>query len=460
MNQPYQRLYVGAFVVSLVFAITPLITSAQSISAQVAVNGTTTTQNGFDYGYMYGRGQSGAQSQAITALGTFMPSTFPIPVLFGVAPSDLSPNFGDPRDNGTRTHQGEDIMADKDTPIVSPVAGVVLRNETGVSEGNAVYVAAPGGYTLVYMHLDKFAEGVTSGTVLSPGSLIGYVGNTGDASGGATHLHLEVHDATGTAIDPMPFLKLEFTPAQKIAFLNPILSITSDPTGLAQLLVGNFRSTFVADQNSDIALPSLIQSALLTVPVTTTTSPGVLPDGDLQIGSSGSAVVALQTFLINKATGPAASSLADAGATGYFGTITQSALIEYQTAQNISPANGYYGASTRALVQSQIGTTPVAPVVPPPVHAIIPTVPGTPATSITLTRNLYLGISGTDVLSLQQFLNAHGFTVATTGAGSTGNETIYFGPATQSAVIRFQIAHAIVPAVGYVGPITRAAIST
>ncbi len=60
----------------------------------------------------------------------------------------------------------------------------------------------------------------------------------------------------------------------------------------------------------------------------------------------------------------------------------------------------------------------------------------------TFTQNLSQGKSGGEVMWIQQFLNSHGFTVATTGAGSPGNETSYFGPATKRAVIAFQNAYA------------------
>ena len=273
----------------------------------------------------------GALSQQINALGPVAPTTFPIPILYGVSVGDLSPNFGDPRDGGSRSHKGEDIMATKGMPIVSPVSGVILRTTTGESEGNTVYEAIAGGYTLVYMHLDRFAEGVTSGTVVQPGSLIGYVGNTGNASGGAAHLHLEVHDASGSAVDPMPFLTQEFTADQKSAFLAAIMTQTADPSGLASL-------------------------------------------------------------------------------------------------------TGVRAAST---------------------HATVSVAPG----SLPLLRDLSIGMTGEDVRALQVFLNARGFTVALQGAGSPGNETSYFGPATRAAVARFQSSRSVSPAVGYVGPLTRAALS-
>lgn len=73
--------------------------------------------------------------------------------------------------------------------------------------------------------------------------------------------------------------------------------------------------------------------------------------------------------------------------------------------------------------------------------------------------DLTSGSLGSDVKALQQFLNAHGYPVATSGAGSLGNETTRFGPATKAALIRYQKAKGIMPAAGYFGTKTRAAVS-
>jgi len=54
------------------------------------------------------------------------------------------------------------------------------------------------------------------------------------------------------------------------------------------------------------------------------------------------------------------------------------------------------------------------------------------------TQNRELGYRGPDALYLQKFLNMSGFTVSSFGAGSLGSETDYFGPATKSALQRFQ----------------------
>ena len=73
-------------------------------------------------------------------------------------------------------------------------------------------------------------------------------------------------------------------------------------------------------------------------------------------------------------------------------------------------------------------------------------------------RNLELGMTGADVKALQQWLNANGYRVASSGPGSPGNETSKFGGATKAALIKFQKANGITPAAGYFGPKTRAAV--
>ena len=74
-------------------------------------------------------------------------------------------------------------------------------------------------------------------------------------------------------------------------------------------------------------------------------------------------------------------------------------------------------------------------------------------------NNLILNSNNTDVKELQKYLNAHGFIVSKSGPGSLGNETTKFGSATRAALIKFQKANRISPAVGYFGPVTRAFVN-
>lgn len=78
---------------------------------------------------------------------------------------------------------------------------------------------------------------------------------------------------------------------------------------------------------------------------------------------------------------------------------------------------------------------------------------------ILFTRNLSRGVAGDDVRRLQEYLNSRGFLIAVSGYGSPGNETTHFGSLTQEALIKFQKASGIDPAMGYFGPITRSVIA-
>ena len=94
------------------------------------------------------------------------------------------------------------------------------------------------------------------------------------------------------------------------------------------------------------------------------------------------------------------------------------------------------------------------------VQAILSTGTAAPhAFPFSFTRNLSLNQTGADVKALQQFLNTHGFTIATSGAGSLGHETITFGKATYAALIKFQKSQGL-PATGWFGTMTREKIFT
>lgn len=74
--------------------------------------------------------------------------------------------------------------------------------------------------------------------------------------------------------------------------------------------------------------------------------------------------------------------------------------------------------------------------------------------------NLKMGMRSASVKELQMYLNSNGFTVSTSGAGSVGNESTYFGLKTKAAVMAFQAAKGISPVAGYVGPLTRAVLNS
>ena len=162
--------------------------------------------------------------------------------------------------------------------------------------------------------------------------------------------------------------------------------------------------------------------------------------------------------------------------TTYFGLATQQALIRYQQANGITPALGYYGPLTRERMQQQLAqqrsqaqedTTAVS-VQGPQLPSFVTSLENETVEDIAevaasveapdpsaFTRDLAIGSVGEDVRSLQRLLNSLGFTVAESGPGSPGEETTYFGSATQQALIRYQQVNDITPALGYFGPLTR-----
>jgi peptidoglycan hydrolase-like protein with peptidoglycan-binding domain len=70
---------------------------------------------------------------------------------------------------------------------------------------------------------------------------------------------------------------------------------------------------------------------------------------NLSLWNTGPDVTALQTYLVNQNTGPAARALAAHGTTKVFGLLTYAALKEFQKSVGI-PATGYFGPLTRAYL--------------------------------------------------------------------------------------------------------------
>ncbi len=131
------------------------------------------------------------------------PAALPVPVA-GVKPAQLADTWGGARSGGRR-HEGIDIFATRGTPVLSSTEGIVLRVGTNRLGGQVVWVLGPGGQRHYYAHLDRYGD-VRAGMRVRTGSILGYVGNTGNAATTPPHLHYGIYMAGG-AINPYPLLK-------------------------------------------------------------------------------------------------------------------------------------------------------------------------------------------------------------------------------------------------------------
>ena len=100
----------------------------------------------------------------------------------------------------TRAHKGVDFRAPTGTPIPAAGAGRVIARSFNRGHGNFVKIRHNGTFETLYAHMSKFAKGVTVGTMVRQGQIIGYSGSTGLSTG--PHLHYEIIK-NGVHVNPM-----------------------------------------------------------------------------------------------------------------------------------------------------------------------------------------------------------------------------------------------------------------
>jgi len=140
---------------------------------------------------------------AMRLIASDAPSHLPVPVA-RVRPSQLRDSWDAPRPGG-RQHRGIDIFAPRGRAIVSTTRGIVMTVGENRLGGRIVRVLGPGGQWHYYAHLDRFSS-VRVGDVVTPGTVLGYVGTSGNARGTPPHLHYGIYRFQGGAINPYPLL--------------------------------------------------------------------------------------------------------------------------------------------------------------------------------------------------------------------------------------------------------------
>ncbi len=113
----------------------------------------------------------------------------------------LLPRYGP----GFRFHLGDDVIADYGTPLRAPVDGIVQSHHDPLG-GLSVKVIMPDKTAFYFAHLSNLVEGFQEGMAVSTGDIVGYVGDSGNAKGGAPHVHVGVYPKGGPATNPKPVL--------------------------------------------------------------------------------------------------------------------------------------------------------------------------------------------------------------------------------------------------------------
>jgi hypothetical protein len=205
-------------------------------------------------------------------------------LIFPVAgPTTYVDDFGQARPGGP--HQGNDLMAAKKTPVVAVEPGKVKFWTTSAGAGCMLYLYGASGTTYLYIHLNNdltmkndnrgtcvpgiaYARGLKNGAKVQAGQVLGYVGDSGDANGLASHLHFEVHPGGGAAVSPFPYLQT----AQHLLFF----AKTGTPfmLTLTGTVVATTETTLVLQVSllqafpMNVTLKGLTQQLTLTVPAT------------------------------------------------------------------------------------------------------------------------------------------------------------------------------------------------
>jgi peptidoglycan LD-endopeptidase LytH len=138
-----------------------------------------------------------------------------IPVA-GVTPSQLHDTFRDARSEG-RVHDAIDIPAAGGTPVLAAGDGEIVKLFQSEKGGITIYqLSSDRKLIYYYAHLQRYADGLAQGQTIRQGTVIAYVGDTGNAGAGNYHLHFSIAVVSdpkryweGVNINPYPILRGE-----------------------------------------------------------------------------------------------------------------------------------------------------------------------------------------------------------------------------------------------------------
>jgi len=145
---------------------------------------------------------SGAGGAALSSMNV----ATPLGMSLGLAPNAAATAHAPVARGAMALHEGVDLVAPYGAPIFAAGDGMVKGAEPKGRYGNWIEIDHPHDLATVYGHLSAFAPGITAGTPVAQGQLIGYIGLTGRTTG--PHVHFEVR-FKGRPVNPMVYSALK-----------------------------------------------------------------------------------------------------------------------------------------------------------------------------------------------------------------------------------------------------------
>ena len=281
-------------------------------------------------------------------------------------------------------HHAQDIMADKMTPVLAVADGIIRQvNWTGGSSPDpsrccTLVLRHDDGWESRYIHLNNdtpgtddgagwgIADGVAPGVHVTAGSVIGWVGDSGNAEETASHLHFELLDPAGVYVNPFHALAqaggnwlgsgagdqlFDGTRLLRVGDrgadverLQVVLNELGISPGAADGIFGPLTAMAVRGFQIDagITADGLVGPATRTA-LDDRYDPGTRhPDRILRLGDRGQDVIRLQELL-------AASGHEPGPADGIFGSHTDAAVHSFQASAGLA-VDGLVGPLTRSAL--------------------------------------------------------------------------------------------------------------
>ena len=119
-------------------------------------------------------------------------------------PYHFTDTWGAPRSGGRR-HKGVDMFAPYGGDVYAITNGRILRHSRSGLGGIGLYILGDDANVYYYAHLSAILPAYVPGRRVVAGELIARNGDTGNARGGAPHVHMEVRPGGGPNVDPYPY---------------------------------------------------------------------------------------------------------------------------------------------------------------------------------------------------------------------------------------------------------------